>query len=71
MKLLVQFGAIIAKPVTSIAGSPFILRYVTARRARVIVVMNPLVGWFFDLIDGVERSYLSHRISPLAHELYL
>jgi hypothetical protein len=42
--LLVTSPAIFAEPVAARAGAPLVLRYVTTRRARIVVVMHALGG---------------------------
>jgi hypothetical protein len=61
--LRVQSGTVLAKSVSTIAKSPFILRYVAARRARAIVVMNAICGWFRSFIDGIEIGCCWHGIA--------
>ena len=68
--LFIDSDAIIAEPVSAVAESALILWYVAARRARTIVVVNAICGWFFDLINGVERRCCGHGISPSEQELY-
>lgn len=43
-QLLLTSLAIFAEPVAARAGAPLILRYVTTRRARIVVVMHAVGG---------------------------
>jgi hypothetical protein len=51
---------IIAQPVTASAETMFILQYLTARSAIAIIVMDPVFGRLFGLVDGVESIYNWH-----------
>ena len=73
MKLLalsVKLNAIIAEPVAAVARFTLILWYVTARRARTIVVMDAKCGWLFNLVNRIEFCCCWHGISPSRQELY-
>jgi len=65
--LRVQCNAVIAEPIAAVSRSLLILRDVAAGRARAVVVVNALVGWFLNFINGVELSCWGHGISPSAY----
>lgn len=61
--LLVQSSAVFAQPVIACAWLTLPCWYVAARRARIVVVMHPMHRKFFNLVDGIEWSYLTHTAS--------
>ena len=59
--LPVQVNAVVAEPVADWSAKySIMLRYVTARMTRAVVVIDAIFGRFVDLIDGVEVVYFRH-----------
>ena len=59
-------------PETASTRSPFALWYITACATLIVVVINALVGWLANLVDGVVRSNFGHgRWSPVGRFLEL
>lgn len=67
--LIVERVAVRAEPVS--AGSRFALpcRNVAARRAGIIVVIDPMLRGLLDFVDGVKRGRLAHMILSFWLEL--
>ncbi len=65
---LVTLLAVIAEPIAACTGLSLTCWYVTARRARAVVVIDAVSGWLFGLIDGVEISYYCRHWVSLLEE---
>ena len=50
----IQIVAVVAEPVTASACAPLMLRYITARWACAVVVVNTLADWLAGFIDRVK-----------------
>ncbi len=61
--------AIIAEPIPAIAETPFVLRYVAARGAGAVVVVNSFISRFLDLVDGIKLRYCGHNAFPFRAEI--
>jgi hypothetical protein len=62
LSLFIQSDAIIAEPISAVSGSPFILRYVASGRARAVVVMDAICGWFASFVDGIKGLCCWHGV---------
>jgi hypothetical protein len=61
--LFIQVGAIVAQSISTSTRSAFRLGYVAAWSTCAVVMMNALVGWFFDFVDGIKRTRSRHGVS--------
>jgi hypothetical protein len=49
--LVVALDAVLTKPVTTSSGATFIRRNITTRRARAVIVVNPVIDRLLDFIN--------------------
>jgi hypothetical protein len=57
--------AVLAESMATRANTPPMYRYVTARRTRIVVVIDAVCGRLVDLVDGVKGNNFRHRPSLL------
>lgn len=62
--LAVVLLAVVAQPIIASTGLTFPLRNVTARRTRVVVVVDAMRWLLLYFVDGMKRLYLGHVVRP-------